>query len=352
MKRARTAPLWGALLISVLAHAITLSGRWIALPQTQADPPPLLVRLAPVPPPASTVKPVTKPRATPARVAAAPAIIRSDAPAPWAPPAAEPVAEIPTPEVIAQPEPPAPPTEPVVVATAAPTTLAAAEPALIKTLPRRGRISYTLSLYLSGMSTEVGRTVLSWEANDNTYTLNSRSDTTGLARLTRFGPRIYQSSGLITERGLQPQSFTSKVVISGKSDDTAAVFDWSKNSLAFGSAADPKTAELPAGSQDLLSFMYHFSLAPPPRGRLQLPLTNGGRFERYDIDVLDEETIETPLGNLRALPIKQIARAGRETIEVWLAAEYRYLPVRIRVTNRDGTPGGEQIATEISIGEK
>ncbi|HTE15616.1 MAG TPA: DUF3108 domain-containing protein [Burkholderiales bacterium] len=355
MKRARATPLWTALLLSALAHAITLSGGWLQLPQTRADPPPLMARLelatpAIKPPaPAPVIKRTAKPRAT--TIAVAPATLRSDAPAPWSLPASEPVAEAEASAPIAQIEPRSPEPEPVVLANAAPSTFAP-ELAFIKTLPKRGRIAYDLNYYLSDAPTLVGRTVQTWEALDNTYKLDSLSETVGLARLTRFGPRVYHSSGTVSERGLQPERFTAKVVIRGKSDDSAAAFDWSNHALQFGRPTEQQNAALPSGSQDLLSFMYQLSLAPPPRGRLQMPITNGVRFERYEIDVLDEEIITTPLGNLRALPVKQVRRQGRESIEVWLAAEYHYLPVRIRVMNRDGTPGGEQIATEISIGEK
>ena len=358
--RARATPLLVALMLSVLAHAITLSGGWLRLPQTPADP--LLVRLEPAPltPPAQQPPVTLAPRVMPARmapVAAAPATLVSDAPAPWSLPATavEPAVEaeaplaIAPPELPASPAPPAP--EPVVVAMAAPTTFTPA-PATIKTLPRRGRITYSLNYYLSNMPTTVGRTVQTWEAMDNTYKLESLSQTTGLARLTRFGPRTYHSSGTVTERGLLPHSFTSKVVVSGKSDDSAAQFDWNKSTLQFGRPADQKSAALPAGTQDLLSFMYQLSLAPPPRGRLQIPVTTGVYFEQYELEVFDEETIETPLGNVRALPVKQVQRAGSETIEVWLAVDYHFLPVRILFIGRDGTPGGEQVVTEISFGEK
>jgi hypothetical protein len=363
MKRTRSAPLLAALALSVLAHAVTLSGNWLRLPQTQADPTPLTARLEPMKPeaappptpPAQTAKPAIKRPAT--AVAAAPATTRTDA-APWTPPVpetaavaeAEVLAPAPAEPVVAQPEPtPAP--EPVVVANAAPTTFTP-EPAIIKTLPRRGRITYNLNYYLSNSPTTIGRTVQTWETEDNAYKLDSLSETVGLARLTRFGPRVYHSSGTVTERGLQPQRFTSKVVVSGKTDDSAAQFDWDKSTLQFGRATDQKNTPLHAGAQDLLSFMYQLSLAPPPRGRVQIPVATGVRFENYELDVFDEEIIETPLGSIRALPVKQVRRAGSESIEVWLAAEYQYLPVRIRFIGRDGTPGGEQIATEISVGEK
>ncbi len=360
--RPRAAALWVALLLSVLAHAVTLGGSWLHLPKQDAAPPPLMARLEPAappvaPPPATprtAAKPTTKPPAKRAAVvAAAPVALRTDIPSLWTLPAIETMARVDddTAEIMAPPEPPAPTPEPVVLADAAPSTFMP-EPAVIKTLPRRGRISYALNYYLSDLPTLVGRTVQTWEAQNSEYALESYSETVGLARFTRFGPRTYRSSGTVSERGLQPHTFSAKVVIRGKTDDAVAQFDWRNKALQFGRGEEQKSAALPAGSQDLLSFMYQFSLAPPPRGRLTLPITTGTRFENYTIDVLDEETIETPLGALRTLPIKQVRRPGRESIDVWLAAEYRYLPVRILVTNRDGSPGGEQIATEISIGEK
>ena len=101
-----------------------------------------------------------------------------------------------------------------------------------------------------------------------------------------------------------------------------------------------------------MSFIYQFSLDPPAPGRIRLPITNGSRLESYEIDVLEVETIETPLGPLTALPIRQVRRPGTESIELWLAPEYRYLPVRIRFIDRDGNPSGEQLASEIRISEE
>jgi hypothetical protein len=65
--------------------------------------------------------------------------------------------------------------------------------------------------------------------------------------------------------------------------------------------------------------------------------------------VLPEETLDSPMGPLRVLPVKRVSRPGSEGITVYLAIEYRYLPVRIVHFNRDGTPGGEVIATSIHV---
>lgn len=354
--RARTTTLTVALLFSLLAHAVAITGGWITLPQDKPDPAPLTAHLAPAPaptvapaPPAAVAQPAPRPRPA-AAVAAAPMRVPSDAPL-LSLPSPEPMAtEPPEAEALAQPEPLAPEPEPVMVATAAPTTFAPA-PDEIKNLPKRGRIAYDMTYNLNQVPLLVGHTVQSWQTADNSYQLESRSEPLGVARLTRFGPRLYRSSGAVTGRGLQPQRFSAHVMLRGKADESAAQFDWDKNTLQFGRGDDQKNSALPEGSQDLLSFMFQLSLAPPPRGRLQLPITTGTRFETYDMEVLAEEIIETPMGNLRTLPIKQLRRPGRESIEVWLAADYHFLPVRIRVIARDGSLGGEQVATAIQIGD-
>jgi hypothetical protein len=81
-------------------------------------------------------------------------------------------------------------------------------------------------------------------------------------------------------------------------------------------------------------------------------MPGGSRFETYEIVVRDIERIETPLGVLRTLPIRQVARPGDESIAIWLAADYRYLPVKIRFFDREGRPTGEQVVDRIEISEE
>ncbi len=279
-------------------------------------------------------------------VAAALSNARPDTPT-AALPAPEPAAEPQAPVEMAQPEPPTPAPEPVVIAHAAPST--AAPPVAIKTLSRRGRIEYKFFVVYNTLMTDVARTVQTWETTGNTYTLDSKSAPIGLARLFPIGPHDYHSSGQITERGLQPQRFTAKEMRRGVTLEAAAQFDWDKNQLQFGRNPEQKSAALPSGSQDFVSFMFQLSLAPPPPGRMQMPITNGRNFETYELEVLGEETLDSPMGSLRVLPVKRVSQPGSEGITVYLAVEYRYLPVRIVHFNRDGTPGGEVIVTSIHV---
>ena len=227
-------------------------------------------------------------------------------------------------------------------------------PQAARTLPPRGRMSYHLNYIVGGSPLNVGVTEQSWAISGNQYKIDSRSQTTGLARLTRFGPRVYSSSGEIAAHGLQPREFTSSVTVSGNVDNSAARFDWNAQQLSFGRPADKKNATLPLGAQDFISFMYQLSLAPLAAsgpGKLQIPITNGVRFETHEFEVRAEEQLETAIGTLRVLPVVQVRKPNAEAMEVWLATEYNYLPVRIRFIGRDGAVGGEQIVTDISVGQ-
>ena len=361
----RAAPFMGALTVSVLAHAATLSSSWITLPKSEPEPRSFSATLKPMQPAQSTALALARPASVKPRPAATAAPIVPTTAVPANTPASAPADIAASEETTGQTENPAsvaaeetPKPEPVVVATAAPTTSATAAPTLppaVRALPPRGRLSYNLNYYLGGSPLNVGTTEQSWEMTGNRYKIDSQSRTVGLARLTRFGPRIYTSSGEITEHGLQPREFTSSVTVSGNVDNSAARFDWGAQQLQFGRPTDQKSANLPPGAQDFISFMYQLSLAPitPLTGnRLSIPITNGVRFETTEFEVRAEEQMDTPLGTLRVLPIAQVRKPNTESMEVWLAAEYNYLPVRIRFIGRDGAVGGEQIVTAINVGQQ
>jgi len=350
----RTRPLLLALALSALAHALTLTGGWLTLPFQAPPVTPLQARLERLPeiapvavtPPTPSPKRAAMPPKNPTIAAAPrPTIHDTPSPLPYFPPAADAPAG---PAEMAQTEAPVA-VEPIVIADAAPSTFMP-ERAAIKSLPRRGRIAY--ALYMGTDKFEVARTVQSWETSaDNHYKLESTSGTSGLVSVFRNEQRIFRSAGRMTEHGLRPDHFVSSRTRRGQTDESVAQFDWRSNSITLSRGETQRSAALPVGSQDILSFMYQLALAPPAPGRLQIAITNGTRFENYALDVLAEETLQTPIGSIRTLPVKQVRREGSESLEIWLAADYRYLPVRIRFIGRDGEPSGEQVVTEINISD-
>lgn len=341
--------LWAAL-FSLLLHAIAIAIARLPVPERPGVLSALEARLEPLPP-APAVRPAAKPavrertrsiRAAP-RTAAVPA---------WTAPSPSPVFEperfLPDGETVAaapaDPEPP-PPAEAPVSASTEPEA-----PAAAFGLPRKGRITYTI--YLGTERFSVGRTVQSWEFNGHEYRLGSVSETTGIVELFRSQRLVYLSKGRLSAGGLQPESFLMSRTRRGRTEEALARFDWAARTLALGKPPHNRELPLPPVAQDVISFMYQFALSPPAPGLMRLAVTNGSRFEIYELQVLAEERIETPLGVLNTLPIRQVRRPGSESVALWLATDHHYLPVRIRFFDREGNPSGEQIVERIEIGEE
>lgn len=330
-----------AALVSAALHTMVISGDWIPLPQPPGEPRPLLARLAPLPglepaPPPPRAR-VRKPR----RAAPAPPVETIAAASPF---------------VLPEPDPDEAPAEEVAQETAAPEPpqklALAAEPsaAAARSLPRRGRI--TFSLLYGDEGTFVGEAVQSWEVEADSYKLASEAHTAGFVELFRPQRLRYMSQGKVTPAGLQPESFLISRTRRGRTEAAVARFDWSAGSLTYGYAREQKQAALPAGTQDLMSFVYQYVIAPPAPGRYRVPITTGAGLEVYEVDVAPEQDLVTPVGTVRALPVRQVARPGEESVEVWLAADYRYLPVRVRHFDRQGNYAGEQLVSEIRVSDE
>jgi hypothetical protein len=332
-----------AALLSLAFHAAVISGEWLPMPLAPGTPRPLEARLASLP----ELKPAApKPRIrAPRRIAPVPVpeVAAIAAPSPFVLPNAlddEDMAEAPSEE-------PAAPEPPPQLALAAPTRVDAAT---AHALPRRGRITYTL--FYGEERQSVGSVVQSWEAGADTYLLASAAESTGLVELLWPQRLRYVSRGRITQHGMQPESFTASRTRRGRNEVAEARFDWEAGSLSYGNAQNQRSAPLPVGAQDLVSFIFQFVLAPPAPGRYRVPITTGSRYDVHEIEVSALERIETPLGTLRALPVRQLPRPGEATIEIWLAADYRYLPVRIRHYDRRGNFTGEQMVNEIRVSDE
>lgn len=339
-----------AIVGSMMIHALVMSNARLDLGAPPQPGRPFEARLVPAPPPA--VKPAqaapaparkprtrhaaAKPPAPPVRIVAPPTTL-------FVPPEWE---LEPIPGMEETPVADAEPSIPERVAVA-PESVAEVP---VNPLPRRGRIEYTV-LYGSGDGLPVGRTVQSWEMEEGRYLLASDAETTGLIDVFRPQRLRYISEGVVTPQGLKPESFLITRTRKGKTEVARAQFDWNKGQILYGYAHDHKVAALAEGAQDLMSLAYHFALSPPRPGRFEVPVTSGKGFDTYEVEAFPEEVIDTPLGQLRAMPIRQIPRPGKEHFEMWLAVQYNYLPVRVRHYDRKGEYSGEQIAIEIRVGE-
>jgi len=110
---------------------------------------------------------------------------------------------------------------------------------------------------------------------------------------------------------------------------------------------DP-AARLPAlQQQDRLSLVWTIAYAPP-REAVTAGVNDGGKLRPQTYQVAGRERLKTPAGEFDALKlVRRKARPDERGVEIWLAADRGYLPVRTRVTAKDGT-SLEQVAVKIT----
>ncbi|MDP2879106.1 MAG: DUF3108 domain-containing protein [Sulfuricella sp.] len=314
--------------LSLVTHLALLLGPHFSLPVSLAPAPVLEAKLSPPPSPTrlATPKPPRATKQKPSPVKKIPAPPAEAAPAPEVQPHVAPaLAETPPPAVEPEPAAPAPPA-----------------------MPQRVTTRFTVFKGLNGM--RVGRAEQVWKLDGERYTISSVAEASGLFSLFASGKHIQESRGEITPAGLKPSDYRVERGKGGADKTDTAEFDWNTMTLTLASGDGKQTLKLPEGTQDLLSFMYQLAFAPPQTSSVKLQVTNGRKLDSYAWWVV-AEALETPMGVLNTLHLGKHREEGEKDTEVWLAADYHYLPVKISQIDKDGD-GLVLLANEIELDER
>jgi hypothetical protein len=153
-----------------------------------------------------------------------------------------------------------------------------------------------------------------------------------------FRLRTWTSKGALGEAGLLPARFGDKP----RGAELATHFQRDKGIISF-SANNPDVPLL-EGAQDKLSALLQLSamVAGEPERYSQgtvvsFQAADAHRAELWDFKVGALEPLELPGGTLNSLKLsKEPTLEFDQRIEVWLAPEAHYLPVRLRITEANG----------------
>lgn len=333
--RSRLPWLLGATLLLHYA-AISWVGNGIGLPQQlrePAAPAPIVAQLRAPPAPPAIPAPAAEvaPKPAPKRMAPAPA------PAPVEPPVREapaPVAQEAPPEAV--PETPAAYEE---APAEEPPAEAPAEP-----LPRQYKAdvppSSELALELERIDAKGtlwhGVADMSWQVGGGSYAVKVDA---GISMVvTRFNLLSMASEGSIGDSGFVPRVATEKR--RGRSQ-TATHFNGEQGSITF--SASQNTAPLVAGAQDKATLPLQLAAiarADPAQfeGGLEITVGEERGASVYTFVVAGQEEIETKLGRLQTWRLSRPPKPGsyNSRLDVWLAPDRGWYPVRIRNTEANG----------------
>jgi len=221
------------------------------------------------------------------------------------------------------------------------------EPVASHPLPKHAQLKF--AVYYGQDNFQIGEITHRFEITGGQYVLKAETQTTGLARLFKNYQLIQISHGKAGDFGLQPESYEEEQNISSGKQKLNVAFNWTVNKLHFSQGSE---IDLTSGTQDILSFLYQLSQLPLHHKVISIAITTGKKLEKYELEVGAEEEIITPMGKLRALPLRRLHSQDGDGMEVWLGLEYRLLPIKFRQIKRSGGMVLEVVISDIRVADE
>lgn len=310
-----------ALLLSALMHVLLVWLPDLELPSFKAQLPQLTAKLEPLPNIAARPSPEkrkSKPVTPPVPPGNIPAPLPASAPADTETLESIPIAEV-----------PAPPTA-----------------AIHPQLPKHAQLRFAVRQGVDGL--KVGEVQHQLDIIDGRYTIESFTQTSGLARLFKSYNLNQTSNGSVSAAGLRPDSFSEEKNDSGKTQTVTAIFDWDTQRLHFSEGGESPLTE---NVQDALSILYQLSQLPLKVEIVPVAISNGKKLEDYKLGVAANESISTAMGELHTVHLRKMHAAGEAGLEIWLSMEYRLLPVKVQYLEPDGSVVASIIITDIRVAD-
>ncbi|MGC4062223.1 MAG: DUF3108 domain-containing protein [Aquabacterium sp.] len=292
-------------------------------------PPVAAAAVKPVAPPAPApiAKPAKKPR-KPAKAASEPQDKASEPEIKQAEQAASEAAS-----AVAQAKPPAQPTSSASTPDAAAAMAAqAAASAPVKqgpifVWPKATRVNYKLEGNYRGPF--YGTASVEWVRQDNHYQVSLT------AGVPIWGSMTMTSDGEIVPQGLSPRRYESlNRLLFKTSKPNIMSFEDNEVVLANGERVK-RLPDMQDPVSQLIQLAYKFITNPgllKPGNTIEMPMVWTKRFEMIAFDVIDEEVLKTPLGDIPTFHVKprrMVQDKDNLSGEIWFAPSLQYLPIRI-----------------------
>lgn len=228
---------------------------------------------------------------------------------------------------------PVPPTAATAVAVPAVPAAAASRPVVAFDWPPSTRMTYKLLGHYRGPVE--GTAQVDWLRQGNRYQVHLS---------TAIGPvlsRHITSEGELTAQGLAPRRFDGEQKVVFRSPRRWQLrFEPEQVVLTDGSTA-PTQAGVQDEASQFVQLTWLFTTQPQKLkvgSAVEMPLAISKRLDRWTYDVIAEEVLHFPFGDVPSFRLKprREAAGGDLTPEIWVAPTLQYLPVRIRLTDGGG----------------
>ncbi|MDO6562266.1 DUF3108 domain-containing protein [Amphritea sp. 1_MG-2023] len=142
----------------------------------------------------------------------------------------------------------------------------------------------------------------------------------------------------LQEDNVLPQHYEYHRKVIGNNKNAVLQFNWNTNTVLNDIAKKPWTLDIPAGTQDNLSYQMQLRLdLAAGKQQLSYQVADGGRIKTYPFIIVGTETVTTPIGTFEAIKIQRDRGpdSKRETF-LWCAPELDYMVVKLQQVEKNG----------------
>ncbi|MBU2966304.1 DUF3108 domain-containing protein [Amphritea sp. 2_MG-2023] len=142
----------------------------------------------------------------------------------------------------------------------------------------------------------------------------------------------------LQDQNVLPQHYEYHRKVIGNNKNAVLQFNWSTGTVLNDIAKKPWTMNIPAGTQDKLSYQMQMRLdLAAGKKELSYQVADGGKIKTYPFIIVGMETVSTGIGSFEAVKIQRDRGpdSNRETF-LWCAPELGYMVVKLQQVEKSG----------------
>jgi len=164
---------------------------------------------------------------------------------------------------------------------------------------------------------------------DGQYTYHAHTQPGMLASWFSVDEITEESRGRMDAEMLTPENYLYRE-LPDTGENTRIRFDWESAKAYTTSSGVTWAQAITPGVQDRLSQQLALRLhLAQGRQSVEYQVADGGKLKRYRFQVVDEEPVKTPVGELSCLKVERSKEGRPADYIIWFAPALEYLPVKI-----------------------
>jgi len=133
------------------------------------------------------------------------------------------------------------------------------------------------------------------------------------------------------EQRILPQHYIYQRKSVGKDRNEELVFDWAANKVTNVKSGKIQELDATKNFQDSLSYQVQLSQdLIAGKKQFEYSVTNGRKIKQYKFEIIGEEILNTPLGDVKSVKVKRTRDKSDLVTYAWFAKDFQYLLVRLQ----------------------